>query len=73
MRKAFDYYCIGCILYEMLTGTKLNLSENELKSQKVFLPNFLSKSVKNLLEGLLCKDPDMRLGTHGIDLIKSHP
>ena len=57
----------------MLTGTKLNLSENELKSQKVFLPNFLSKSVKNLLEGLLCKDPDMRLGTHGIDLIKSHP
>lgn len=37
------------------------------------MKSFFSKECKSLLNGLLEKEPEKRLGTNGIDEIKNHP
>lgn len=77
--QTVDFYLLGVLLYEMLTGAPpyYSAAKNELYynilHQRLKLPKKLSSSVKDLLTRLLDRNPNERLGAKGIGEIKSHP
>lgn len=78
--KAVDWWSVGILLYEMLTGQPPFSGHNRQKVQKkiikdrIKLPPFLTSEAHSLLKGLLQKDPSKRLGSgaSGSDDIKGH-
>lgn len=78
--REVDFYSIGALLYEMLTGlppfydTNRSQMYMRILNDDLELPNFLSQYSKNLISGLLSKDPTKRLGASGgIEEIRAHP
>ena len=78
--KAVDWWSLGCVMYEMLTGkipfpikkgVKLNM---RIYEQGVIYPNFLDKTAKDFLQKLLVINPSERLGSgpNGTEDIKNH-
>ena len=64
-----DWYSVGALLYELLTGLppfytndKKQLFQNILTKQ-LNLPKYLSTEAKSLINGLLHRDPGKRLGS----------
>lgn len=78
---AADYWSLGCVLYEFLTGVAPfngnsieNTLENVIRGQfNVDLLNNFSPEVADLVDKLLIADPEKRLGAKSIDEIKQHP
>ncbi len=77
--RPVDWWCLGSIIYEMLTGlppfhsvVKAEIFE-KIKFSDPKPPAHLSKNAKHLLERLLCKKAEDRLGSRGAEEIKSHP
>jgi serine/threonine protein kinase len=78
--KAVDWYLLGVLLYEMLVGITpyydpdkntlfLNIEQGNL-----YIPDYITDDAKNLLRGLLQRDPKKRLGGGNRDAeeIKEH-
>ncbi|XP_021645227.2 serine/threonine-protein kinase GRIK2 isoform X2 [Hevea brasiliensis] len=73
--KAADTWAVGVTLYCMILGQYPFLGEtlqdtyDKIVSNPLVLPNEMNPQLKNLLEGLLCKDPKQRMT---LDSVASH-
>lgn len=78
--KAADWWSVGILLFEMLTGQPPFVGGNRSKVQqkivkdKIKLPTYLYNEAHSLLKGLLQKDASKRLGggPDGSNEIKNH-
>ncbi|XP_018111814.1 ribosomal protein S6 kinase, 90kDa, polypeptide 4 L homeolog isoform X1 [Xenopus laevis] len=81
--KIVDWWSLGILIYELLTGASPFTLEGEKNTQSEVsrrilkmdpsLPSFLSFEARDLLHKLLRKDPKKRLGAAGASQIKEHP
>ncbi len=80
--KTVDWYLLGVILYEMLTGLPPYYADDKnILFENILTQEFtiehanlnLSDECVDLLKQLLQKDPQIRLGNNGSDEIKRHP
>ncbi|XP_025771146.1 coiled-coil domain-containing protein 88B-like [Puma concolor] len=83
--KAVDWWSLGILLFELLTGaspftlegernTQAEVSRRILKCSPPFPPR-IGPVAQDLLQRLLCKDPKKRLGAgpQGAQEVKTHP
>lgn len=74
-----DYWGLGMILYEMMTGlppwytTDRAKLFRKLKSAPLDIPSYFSASAASCVSGLLERDPRRRLGVLGIRSAMEHP
>jgi len=78
--KDIDWYLVGVLLFEMLTGLPPYFSKSSgaiqknIVSKKLSIPDDLSPKWRDLLYKLLDKDPARRLGyKNGAEEIVAHP
>mmetsp|Transcript_31979 Transcript_31979/g.55121 ORF Transcript_31979/g.55121 Transcript_31979/m.55121 type:complete len:678 (+) Transcript_31979:70-2103(+) len=79
--QAIDWYLLGNLMYEMLTGfppffsTDREKMFKSIQTTKISMPKNMSPEAKSLIEGLLDKNPAARLGggPRGAEEIKDHP
>lgn len=77
---AVDWWSLGTLSFEMLTGLPPYYSQNinemyeKILYDPLTFPAFLSEECKSFLEGLLTRDPDNRLGSNGDgEEVRNHP
>ncbi|KAF8442929.1 kinase-like domain-containing protein [Boletus edulis BED1] len=77
--KVIDWWTLGVLLYEMLSGLPPfydevtdKMYQKILTDPLVFGPEFRSEA-RNILTSLLDRDPTRRLGVSGAEEIKKHP
>ncbi|OBZ71365.1 Serine/threonine-protein kinase gad8 [Grifola frondosa] len=77
--KTIDWWTLGVLLYEMLSGLPPFYDEITDKMYQKILHNPLvfgdeiGSQARSILTGLLTRDPSQRLGVNGADEIKKHP
>ena len=73
-----DWWSLGAIFYEMITGVSPFYNKNiektldNILSKDIKIPGFVSKKAKSLILGLLERSPNRRLGATKIDDILNH-
>ncbi|KAG8935804.1 AGC protein kinase Gad8 [Tulasnella sp. 418] len=77
--KTVDWWTLGVLLYEMLTGLPPYYDENTNEMYRKILheplrfTDEIKADARSLLTGLLTRDPSARLGVNGAEDIKRHP
>ncbi|KAF9916892.1 AGC protein kinase Gad8 [Lobosporangium transversale] len=77
--KTVDWWTLGVLLYEMLTGLPPFYDENihemyrKILQDELRFPDEVAPDARALLSALLTRDPNQRLGNNGSSAIKSHP
>ncbi|KAI8615398.1 kinase-like domain-containing protein [Chytriomyces sp. MP71] len=77
--KCVDWWTLGVLIYEMMTGLPPFYDENQnemykrIVSEPLCFPDELSDEVRDLLGKMLDRDPSKRLGSNGAEDIKRHP
>ncbi|KAJ7220493.1 kinase-like domain-containing protein [Mycena pura] len=76
--KTVDWWTLGVLLYEMMTGLPPFYDENvntmyqRILTDPLNFPPDMSPEARTVMTGLLQRDPAKRLGAHGSDEIKKH-
>jgi len=76
--KVVDWWTLGILLFEMLTGLPPFYDENtnemykKILSEELLIPDEISQTGRDLLAKLLNRDPAQRLGANGADEIRKH-
>ncbi|GBG31364.1 Protein kinase, putative [Hondaea fermentalgiana] len=78
---AVDFWSLGMVLHEMLTGLPPWYSRNKrrlfdrIRNAALEFPRSVSAPARNLIAGLLVRDPRQRLGNRGTGVmeIRTHP
>lgn len=76
---AVDWWSLGTLMYEMLTGLppfysqNINIMYQKILNSELRFPSYVSSEAQSLLDGLLTRDPTKRLGTSDAAEIKKHP
>ncbi|KAI0643118.1 AGC/Akt protein kinase [Trametes meyenii] len=77
--KTIDWWTLGVLLYEMLSGLPPFYDENtDVMYQKILhdplvFGDDIGAEARSILTGLLTRDPTQRLGVNGAEEIRSHP
>ncbi|KAF9415624.1 AGC protein kinase Gad8 [Podila epigama] len=77
--KTVDWWTLGVLLYEMLTGLPPFYDENihemyrKILQDELRFPDEVAPDARALLSALLTRDPNQRLGSNGSSAIKQHP
>lgn len=77
--KTVDWWTLGVLLYEMMTGLPPFYDENvntmyqRILRDPLRFPEEMGIEAKSVMAGLLQRDPTRRLGNGGADEIKRHP
>ncbi|KAG0307620.1 AGC protein kinase Gad8 [Dissophora globulifera] len=77
--KTVDWWTLGVLLYEMLTGLPPFYDENihemyrKILQDELRFPDEVAPDARALLSALLTRDPNQRLGNNGSSAIKQHP
>ncbi|CAK4081023.1 unnamed protein product [Aphanomyces euteiches] len=76
---AVDWWNLGMVLYEMLTGLPPWYTNDRqklfdrLRSARLHFPPYVSRKAENLIRLLLNRNPAERLGARGAADVKAHP
>ncbi|KAG9069597.1 hypothetical protein KI688_010501 [Linnemannia hyalina] len=76
---AVDWWSLGTLLYEMLSGITPFWAENHSQMYQRVLeddlefPADVDQDAASFIAGLLERDPDHRLGSQGVQFVKEHP
>jgi len=74
-----DYWGLGMVTYEMMTGlppwytTDRNKLFKRIKRAQLIIPDFFSESAADLCSWLLERNPYHRLGVGGVQTVMAHP
>jgi len=76
-----DWWSLGTLMYEMLTGLppfysqNINIMYQKILSGELRFPSYVSSDAQSILEGLLTRDPEKRLGSKDKNAsdVMSHP